>query len=366
LWFGTNTGLVRLAPEAGPARTPPTVAISGLRLGARAQTLSALGERDARGFEAAPGQNNVSIDFFAVSFSGPVRFQYMLEGAESEWGAPTAERTANYPSLPPGDYRFLVRAVNAAGLTSAEPASVAFTILPPLWRRWWVLTPAALLLGALVYGAHRYRVAQLLKVERVRTRIATDLHDDIGSNLSLIAGLSRVLSDQAGPADPRARERLSVIAGAATRSVEAMGDIIWAVNPKKDNLGDLTQRMRRFASDAFTARDVAFTFTAPDLDHQTRVDAETRRELFLIFKEAVNNAARHSGCTQAGVTFQISAGNLVLAVSDNGKGFDPQATEYGNGVASMKMRAEKLGGRLDLSTGRGRGTTVRLAAPLRH
>jgi two-component sensor histidine kinase len=366
LWFSTNAGFARLAPDSDATRPRPAVAISGLRFGGRAQPLPALGVRDAGVFEVGPNQNNLSVDFFAINFGGPVQYQYKLENGASDWSAPTAEHTANYPGLSPGTYRFLVRAVKADGVRSPVPAAVTFTILPPVWRRWWFLTPGALLFGALLYGAYRYRVAQLIRVERVRTRIATDLHDDIGSNLSLIAGLSRVLRDQVGERDPAAGERLSVIANVSSRSVEAMSDIIWAVNPRKDNLSDLSQRMRRFASDAFTAREIEFSFSAPDLDQQTRVNAETRREVFLTFKEAVNNTVRHSACTEAGVALEIDHGKLVLRVSDNGRGFDQQSAEYGNGVTSMKARADKLGGGLEIASAAGRGTTVTLTVPLRR
>jgi signal transduction histidine kinase len=275
-------------------------------------------------------------------------------------------RSVNYASLKPGDYRFLVRAINAEGALSAALASAQFRVPAPFWQRWWFLAMAATAIGLAVYGLYRYRVARLVEIERVRTRIATDLHDDIGSNLSLIAGLSRFLRDQIGERDPGAGERLSVIAQASSRSVEAMSDIIWAVNPRKDHLSDLSQRMRRFASEAFTARDIEFSFTAPDLGRHTRVDAETRREVFLIFKEAVNNAVRHSACANAGVTLEVDHGKLVLKVSDDGKGFDQQTAEYGNGLMSIKARAEKLGGRLEIISAAGQGATVMLTTPLRH
>ena len=315
-----------------------------------------------------PGLNQIEIEFSSLAFdrADAIRYQYKLEGADADWSGYTLRRSVNYANLKPGDYRFLVRAVNADGALSEAPASAQFRVLAPFWQRWWFLALAATAMGLAVYGLYRYRVARLVEIERVRTRIATDLHDDIGSNLSLIAGLSRLLRDQIGERDHGAGERLSVIAQASSRSVEAMSDIIWAVNPLKDHLSDLSQRMRRFASEAFTSRDIEFSFTAPDLRRNTRIDAETRREVFLIFKEAVNNTIRHSACAHAGVTLEVDHGELVLKVSDDGKGFDQQTAEYGNGLMSMKARAEKLGGRLEITSAARRGATVTLTAPLRH
>src|SRR5262249_31533092 len=139
-----------------------------------------------------------------------------------------------------------------------------------------------------------YRLAQQLKVERVRTRIATDLHDDIGTNLSLIAMASEVALRRSRHGDRQVRDALSLISGTSRELVDAMGDIVWAVNPGRDRLVDLIKRMRRFASDLFSARSIAFHFQAPSDDHAVRLGTETRREVLLIFKEAVSNIARHS------------------------------------------------------------------------
>ena len=114
-----------------------------------------------------------------------------------------------------------------------------------------------------------------MEIERVRTRIASDLHDDIGANLSLIAGLSDVLRQQASSSDPQVSERLSLIASVSRRSVDAMSDIVWAINPNRDHLGDLTQRMRRFAAETLDARGIKFRFDSPGLDHGAKVTGST-------------------------------------------------------------------------------------------
>ena len=273
-------------------------------------------------------------------------------------------RTVNYASLRSGNYRFLVRAVNADGVMSPTPATVAFSILPHIWQRWWFLTLAVLFACAVGYQIYRYRVARLLGLERVRTRIATDLHDDIGSNLSVVAGLSEVLRQQIGGVDLHISEQLSVIAKVSQRSVDAMSDIVWAVNPQKDHLRDLVQRMRRFASDAFSARNIQLVFESPDPDQNIRLGAETRRQVFLIFKESVNNAARHSGCDQARVKLTVTNGTLAFSVGDNGSGFDPDSVEAGEGLFSMRQRAKKIGSELVITSSAGTGTTVLLKAPL--
>jgi len=144
-----------------------------------------------------------------------------------------------------------------------------------------------------------------------------------------------------------------------------MSDIVWAINPKRDHLRDLVQRMRRFGEDALQARNIAFRFHAPSLEQNIKLEADMRREVFLIFKESINNMVRHSACTEAEIDFQIEEGWLVLKLSDNGKGLDLTHESEGQGLLSMRQRAKKLGGELDIRSPNGQGTTVTLRVPLR-
>jgi ligand-binding sensor domain-containing protein/two-component sensor histidine kinase len=369
LWFASNVhGLSRLVPGSDAPQTPPPILISGLRIAGEAYSLSQLGETELPRLDLGPNQNQLNIDFVGLDF-GPgevLRYQYKLEGADKDWSVLSDHRSVNYANLAPGRYRFLVRAVNAEGVTSAKPATVAFTILPPVWRRWWFLTLGAIFVGFSIYAVHRQRVGRLVELERVRTRIATDLHDDIGANLSLIAMLSEVARGFLKNDDRRMKDWFSTIATTSRDTVDAMSDIVWAVNPKRDQLSDLTQRMRRFAEDILGARDIALNFRAPELERDLKVGADLRREVFLIFKETINNTVRHSQCTASEVELKVARGWLVLQMSDNGRGFDLKGTSEGNGLASMRQRAQKLGGTLDVSSPNGQGTSVTLRAPLDH
>ena len=370
LWFASNVhGLSRLVPQPDPPQTPPPILISGLRIAGVTQPVSQLGETEAPALLLGPSQNQLSIEFLGLSF-GPgeaLRYQYRLEGADQDWSQPTDQRQVNYPNLAPGRYRFLVRAVNVEGLVSSQPASVAFTVLPPFWRRSWFLALAAILAGLAIYAAYRARVSRLVELERVRTRIATDLHDDIGANLSLIAMVSEVARGHLQREDLRMREWFSTISTTSRDTVDAMSDIVWAVNPKKDHLSDLTQRMRRFAEDIFAARNIELRFSEPESGRDLKVGADVRREVFLIFKESINNMVRHSRCTAADVEMEINRGWLVLQMADNGQGIDAARAGQGNGLASMRQRAAKLGGVLEVSSevsSNGRGTSVTLRVPL--
>jgi len=365
LWFGALQGISRLIPGPDPPQEQPPILISGLRIAGNSQPISALGETEVSGLVLNPTQNQVSIDFVGLGFAAGenLRYQYRLTGADPDWSAPTDQRTINYASLSPGGYRFMVRAVTADGIISPTPATISFTILPPIWQRWWFVTLALILTGLIATAIIRNRVGRLIELERVRTRIAADLHDDIGSGLSRIAILSEVARHQVSAEVP-VGEPLAVIAGASRDLVDSMSDIVWAINPNKDQLSDLVQRMRRFASDLFTARRIEFRFQAPGEEQARKIGAELRRQVFLIFKEAVNNIARHSACTEAQIEMRVENRWLMMRVVDNGPGFDPAQISDGQGLTSMRARAESLGGELQIISNEGKGTEVLVKVPL--
>jgi len=307
LWFGTLQGLSRLLPETESASlAPPSIFINALRIAGEDYSVSPLGQTGLVGPELSANQNDLQIDFSSISVSqaASLRYQYKLEGADSDWSSLTAQRSITYARLSPGSYRFLVRAVNPEGVSSAQPAFFSFMILRPIWQRWWFLSLAGLLVIGLAYAIHRYRVNRLLELERVRTRIATDLHDDIGSSLSQIAILSEVVRQNVGRDSAAVNEPLSQITTSSSELMGTMSDIVWAIDPHKDHLSDLTQRMRRFASDVLTARNIDFEFEAPDAQRNLNLGADVRRQVFLVFKESINNIVRHSACSHVHIEFR--------------------------------------------------------------
>jgi two-component sensor histidine kinase len=330
------------------------------------QIISSLGETEVVLPDLAADRNQLQIDFVGLSFApGEVlRYQYRLEGADADWSPPAEQRTVNFANLASGHYRFLVRAVNSDGVASIAPAMITFIVLRPLWARWWFIALIMLTLGLISYSLYRYRLARLLEVANVRTRIATDLHDDIGANLTRIAILSEVAKQQLGNGDARDDGTLGAIARISRESVASMSDIVWAINPQRDQLLDLVRRMRQHAEELFTTRDIELRFEAPDAEHNLKVGVDVRRDLLLIFKEAVNNAARHSGCSRVEINLKLEGSQLGLLVKDNGEGFDTSIEGDGQGLVSMRRRAEKLGGTLKIEARPASGTTISLKIPL--
>jgi two-component sensor histidine kinase len=365
LWIGTGKGLFHFIPQEEAPKPAPSILITRLLVAGADRVISELGERQLADLELANNENNLQVDFVSpsVSFAPTIRYEYKLEGSNDQWLALSDLRTVNFANLSPGAYRFQVQAINSEGIRSPEPATIRFTILPPLWRRWWFLTLMALLVGAAITAIYHYRINRLLEIERVRTRIAADLHDDIGASLSHIAIVSEVARHQLAEQESPLSKNLSVIARISRDAVDSMSDIVWAVNPQRDHLYDLTRRMRSFASELLPARNIDFQFIAPPEEQDIRLGADVRRQLFLIYKESLNNVVRHSGCTRASIEMHIEGRRLVLKVSDNGKGFDTSNGVSGNGLRNMRKRAESLGGHVHFTSANGSGTVVILEMP---
>jgi streptogramin lyase/signal transduction histidine kinase len=356
LWFATPRGLARYLPEPKRIREPPTIFITGLRIVGSSHPVSITGEKEVPNMRLESDKNHVSVDFVGLGASLGEKLRYEYRITSEDW-MPTNERTVNFSNLSPGNYVFEVRAVSADRIYSA-PAVFPFSISSPLWQQWWFLLSISGLFAGLVYLFYRNRLLRLLEVERMRTRIATDLHDDIGANLTKIAILSEVAHQRFARTTEGADEILPSIAEISRESVSAMGDIVWAINPKKDTLQNLTRRMRQHAREVLERRDISLEFNAPDQTHEMRLDANMRRSIYLIFKESLNNIARHADASAVRIDLEIIGSKFILRITDDGQGFDPESEFDGNGLLSMKKRAADLGGLLELDSSLGEGARV--------
>jgi ligand-binding sensor domain-containing protein/signal transduction histidine kinase len=359
LWFGTNHGVTRFVPQSGLANNPPPVWITGLSIGGHPIPAPQGGESSIRQIEVQSGQQHIQFDFVGVSYSPGNILRYQYRFGENAWSVPIEARSVHYGALAPGQYRFAVRAVNSDGEVSLKPATVEFRVAPPLWKRAWFQGALLFLALAGTVWVHRARTAKLLEIERVRSTIALDLHDDIASNLSQITIFSEIAMREAGNGSA-ASDSLARIAETARDTVESISDIVWSIRPPKE--ADLQQRIRRFGSDALTLRQIDVSFHFSDEVRRLRLDPNTRRQVYLVYKEAVHNTVRHARATAVKISMSTDGDSLVLKVADNGTGLE-SLEEEGNGLPGMRARAASLGGRLAIHSGSGRGTEVELRVP---
>jgi PAS domain S-box-containing protein len=523
LWFGTFNGLSKLEPGSDLSfkNSDLRILINSLQIAGNDYSVSEFGRETIENLKLTSSENNLQIQFLSVG-SG-LRYQYKLEGDRAnDWSQPTAETTVNFAGLAPGDYRFLVRAVDSDNRTSENPAKISFSIAPPFWRTWEFIGAMIFIAGFGVFLLDRYRVAKTRQVEsaliksqmaekatkesetrfrtlaetasdaiitidetsriifvnpavekifgyqteeliganltilmpekmrglhdagfgrylqssrknmdwsgielpgqhksgaelpievsfgeferdgrryftgiirdiserrkaeealqnareerirelqRVRTRIATDLHDDIGSSLTQISVLTEVARSQA--ILETVKTPLERISNVSNELVDSMADIVWAINPKKDSLRELILRMRRFASDVLSAREIEFELESPEDLDGIQFGANIRREVFAIFKECINNIVRHAEASEVLIRFEINENHLRLQIKDNGRGFDAEhilsddfsPEKGGNGLTNMRRRAMELGGICEIISGAD-GTTTMLDIPL--
>ena len=304
-------------------------------------------------------QNNLTFHFTAICFhrAGQVHYRYQLQGYDREWINAETSREARYTNLPPGEYVFVAGATQGDGWQDCTE-TIHFIIRPFFWQTWWFILVCILALLGLFAFIYRYRVNQLLKVERLRTRIATDLHDDVSSTLSSIAILSDLAEMQTdhGKSSGMIRE----IGSSAHEMLERIDDIIWSVTPANDRFQDLGLRIREYAIPLFESKNIQFCFLIPEKLAMLRLQMETRRNIYLIAKESVNNLIKYAQCAHAEIIFREESGMLVMEIKDDGKGFDPGVLTSRNGIVNMKLRAEKIGGTVSILSQPGAGTQITL------
>jgi ligand-binding sensor domain-containing protein/signal transduction histidine kinase len=366
IWAATSGGLSRFDPraETRPA-SPPPVFISRITVAGDELPISETGEKVAPTTTLAASRDNVRIEFVGLSFRDErdLAYQYELEGADPDWSAPSPQRSVQYAHLAPGGYRFLVRAVQASGVVSVEPASFAFRILRPAWQSPWFLAAALAAAGAIAYGLHRSRVRRILALEGIRTQIATDIHDDMGSGLTQIAILTEVAKRDSPPA---AQGHLDEVGRLARAMRDSMSDIVWAVDPRRDRFADLVHRMRQAAFNLLGAEGLQVEFRAPEdgAIEDVGLAPDRRRHLLLVLKESLSNVARHARASRVEVEIRLASGKLFLSIVDDGRGFDPGAASAGHGLSSLRGRAAKLSGTIRIQSAPGSGTRIELDVPL--
>jgi ligand-binding sensor domain-containing protein/signal transduction histidine kinase len=356
LWFATNTGASRYDPvQDRYVSTPPPVYVTKFRIFGKEVPLR-------EGTNLAASQHSVSLEYVGISFKDEtqVRYQYRLLGLDKNWSEVMDRRYVNYTNLSAGRYTFEVRARNADGVWSFQPAVFSFRIAAPLWRKWWFVMLVVAAVAAAVIGLHRHRVNRLLEIKRVRSRIATDLHDEIGTSLSSVALFSEMTRRDIQAAAPKVAERLKGISETAQELVETMRDIVWSIDPARDSLEDVVLYMKQFAAEVLEAKDIEFAFVVTGEFRGTRLPMEMRHHLFLIFKEALTNLVRHSGSCHADIQLRLDEGKLLLEIRDNGRGFDPCSVVGGNGLRNMNNRARSINGTLSIDSAPGKGTKIAL------
>jgi len=304
-------------------------------------------------------QNQVAFSFAALNFvhSEKNKYAYMLVNFDKDWIYTDAtKRFANYTNLDAGEYIFKVKGSNNDGTWNEKPTIIKLIITPPFWQTWWFKIIISIAIATVVYGVYRYRLRGVIRLQMIRNNIAIDLHDDIGSTLNSISILSEVAKQQAGKPLPA----LDEVGESSRKIVEAMGDIVWTINPENDSFEKIIVRMRSFAYQLLKGRKIEFKFQVEGDFSKLTLPMQVRKNFYLIFKEATTNITKYSQATH--VNFSVTKNNalICLSVRDNGVGFDINKIESGNGIKNMQRRAKEINAALIIEPEDGNGTNIQL------
>ncbi len=304
-------------------------------------------------------QNNFLFRYTGICFRevDQIRFKYMMKGYDQDWIMAGTIREARYTNLPPGKYTFVVK-VSGRGIWLDQETSLNIIIHQFFWKTWWFVSLVIITIISLSFLAYQYRVRQIIKIERLRRRIATDLHDEVSSTLSSISILSDILSRQVETGRPA--KMVAEIGLGARNMLERIDDIIWIVNPKNDSFQDLGLRIREFGIPLFESKNIAFQITYDEDLAKRSIPIEVRRNVYLIAKEAINNLVKYSECKNATISIRQQTSNLVMEIKDDGKGFDPDAVTTRNGLKNMRDRAAQIKADIEIFSSPDQGTGITL------
>jgi signal transduction histidine kinase/ligand-binding sensor domain-containing protein len=395
LWFALRSGLLTVQPQnIHPNPVPPPVIVERVRVddqtaalydaGSPAQTEEVKGLPDLRRtntlLRIPPGNRKVEFEFAALSFASPenVQFRYRLDNYDEKWTeADSVDRSVKYPPLPAGRYCFRVLACNNAGVWNETGAALNLEVWPFFWQTWWFRGLALFTFTAGVVAIVRYvsfrrlrermkQLEQVAALEKERTRIARDMHDEVGAKLTRLSLLSEMAGSHSAMPSSLSGD-VKEISDTARETIRSFEEIVWAVNPRNDTLADLVHYLCRYAEDYFEGSPVQCAFDLPPEIPAIALPTEFRHQVFLAAKEALNNVLKHSKAGRVRVQLAVGAEDFKISVEDDGCGFDtaspPARAGGGNGLENMRERLRSLGGRFECESKPGGGTRIRFNVP---
>ena len=391
LWFPTADGVVVIDPRESQRAEPPPVVIEQVRannevvfgdgMSAKSRVPSsgstAAPQLTTRNLQLAPGHARVlEIHYTANSLTSSerVRFKYRLEGHDPDWVPDDQNRrVAFYTNLRPGDYTFRVTAGNAHGTWNLTGDQISFHLAPHFYQTW----PFYLTCGAVVwatgFGLHHWRLRRVQRFQNLerqralqeeRARIAKDLHDELGANLTGLALQLDVLQGQSCAANAP-QNQLGNLARSTRDLVDTMREVVWAMNPQHDNVESLTTFLGQYTENYLAAAGVRCRLEFPSEATALAINSSARHQLFLIVKEALHNIVRHAEASEVHLCLAQESDKLRLEIGDNGRGLPPEAERIQkHGLDNMKKRVTNLGGQFSALRGAEGGTRLAINIPL--
>lgn len=386
VWIGTAKGAFVYNPLKTMRFTKPEVKIQSVRISQPGVDADGPGRGVIRSLDTGKSheipykQNNLIISYSGIYLSdqAALRYQYRLLGLSNEFSIPVRNTTVNYLSIPEGTYTFQVKAVLENGMSS-QIKSFSFVIVPPFYRTTAFLILMFLVIVALIFLTQYYLISRKEKrrlliqnitreeKRKIREQTAEDFHDDMGNKLTRISILTDILASKIDPEREEERKLINQIKDTASALYNGTKDILWALDPKADNLFEILSHLYYFGADLFSNTGIAFHFEEPDPSYKKiRLSMEYSRNVTMIFKELMNNVLKHSDAHNAWLTVEVNKGVIKIVLSDDGKGFDPEKRHPGKGIVNIRNRGARLKGEVNMISHPGKKTmtTLKIKQPL--
>lgn len=307
--------------------------------------------------------NDIQFAFSCPAFFNPqsVTFKYHLKGADEDWQTTKpGERLLRYPSLPPGAYGFEAYAFNEKGGVQGSVIAFDFRIKNPWWAQWWFITLLLVLIIGLIYVLYRNSLQQLLRVEKIRRSISSDLHDDIGATLS-----SMTIYTNLARTEKNNSEYLNLIEEYAKEVINKLDDLVWSINPKNDTCEQLINRMQFHAEPLLHAAGIDPHFSYNSKVVQLKLDLFIKNNVYLLFKEIINNVIKHAGAANCYIAIECQLNSFILSVEDDGKGYDPSRIKLNrHGLVNMNERVHKMKGSINMESVSQKGVRILVTIPV--
>jgi signal transduction histidine kinase/ligand-binding sensor domain-containing protein len=375
LWFPMRSGLAVVNPlRLAASRAPLPVLIERVAVDGRPVSMNADGR-----WVLPSAHQRLEINFTAPTFiaAEDVRFRYRLKGWDSNWNEGGAHRSATYSRLPAGNYTFGVIAGNQAGVWSDRETTAMLTVPPFLWDRWPVRATGLVLFTLGVIAAARYvgqrrllrrlaRLEQETSLHRERSRIAQDLHDDIGASLTHIALLSELAQKDFNNPD-QARDHIDRIFRRAQTMVRSLDEIVWTVNPKNDTMDVFVTYLCTYSPDYLRSAGIRCRLDVPVDVPAVQLSSQVGHQLPLAVKETLHNIVKHAGATEVWLRLRFASEEITLTIEDNGRGFQRESLPAldADGLGNLSLRLGSIGGLCQQRSEPGMGTTITLTVPLK-
>jgi ligand-binding sensor domain-containing protein/signal transduction histidine kinase len=387
LWFSTMKGVAVVNPRVQPAAArPPTAILEEVRVDDVPMTWAAVpGEPSEsrlttpESLRIPPGKHRVEFLYTAINFDAPdqLHFRYLLDGLDTDWVEAGSRRTAFYSYLPPGTYHFAIAACGNNGFWGDTGPVLEVIESRHFWQTWWFISSVGVglmvLVGTTVRIVEKRKLHQRLKrleqeraLERERTRIAQDLHDEMGAKLCRISFLSEH-ARRSEISREEMRDQIASISDSSREVLHSLDEIVWAVNPQNDTLEHVASYIGQYAEEYFQMTGIECALDIPTQLPPYALSSQARHHLFLATHEAITNILKHSGATRTSIAMKLNGGAFEIVISDNGKGFNASvalnengpATPSGNGLGNMYRRLTDVGGHCEMESTPGQGTRIR-------